>query len=156
MKRSIILTVNGLTEEVYVEEHWTLLEVMRDQLGLTGAKEGCSTGECGACTVLIDGKTQLACLTLAVECVGLSITTIEGIAVNGEMSPLQRAFVEHGAIQCGFCTPGMILSAHALLEKTPQPSGGQIKKALSGNLCRCTGYVKILEAVEATAKNSVD
>lgn len=156
MKKPITLTVNGMPEEVYVEEHWTLLEVLRDQLGLTGAKDGCSAGECGSCTVLIDGKTQLACLTLAIECVGQSITTIEGLTRNGEMIPLQRAFVEHGAIQCGFCTPGMILSAHALLEKTPQPSEEQIKKALSGNLCRCTGYVKILEAVQATAKNSGD
>lgn len=127
----------------------TLLDVLREKLHLTGTKEACGTGECGACTVLIDGRAVLACLTLAIEAQGKEITTIEGIAENGTFSPLQKAFIDHGAIQCGFCTPGMILSATALLKENIAPTRREIQKALEGNLCRCTGYNKIIGAIES-------
>lgn len=122
---------------------------MRNKLHLTGTKEGCGTGECGSCTVLLDGQPALSCLMLAVEAQGKKITTIEGIAINGQLSPLQQAFIDHGAVQCGFCTPGMILSATALLAGNPNPTRPEIQKALEGNLCRCTGYNKIVEAIES-------
>ena len=152
MKQIIALKVNGETYETAVEPRRTLLEVLRDNLYLTGAKEGCDLGACGACTVLIDGVATLACLTLAIDSQEKEITTIEGLAKEGRLHPLQQSFVDHGAIQCGFCTPGMTMSAKALLDENPQPTKEEVKLAISGNLCRCTGYKKIVEAVLATAK----
>ncbi len=147
MKRVIKLHVNGEEVEVLTEIHKTLLEVLREDLGLTGTKRGCDLGTCGACTVLIDGKPHLSCLTLAVDVQGKKVMTIEGLSSDGGLHPLQKTFVEKGAIQCGFCTPGMILTAKAFLDEHPNPSEGEVKKAISGNLCRCTGYVKIVEAI---------
>ena len=147
MKRVIKLHVNGEEFEVLTEVYRTLLEVLRENLGLTGTKRGCDLGTCGACTVLIDGKPYLSCLTLAADVQAKKITTIEGLIRDGELHPLQRTFVEKGAIQCGFCTPGMILTAKAFLDENPHPSESEVKKAISGNLCRCTGYVKIVEAI---------
>jgi len=147
MKRILRLHVNGDEHEILTETHKTLLEVLREDLGLTGTKRGCDLGTCGACTVLIEGKPYLSCLTLAVDVQGKKIVTIEGLTQDGEPHPLQKAFVEKGAIQCGFCTPGMILTAKAFLDENPHPSEGEVKKAISGNLCRCTGYVKIVEAI---------
>lgn len=152
MKQIIELKVNGESYETAAEPQRTLLEVLRDNLGITGAKEGCDLGACGACTVLIDGKATLACLTLAVDSQGKEITTIEGLAKEGKLTPLQQNFVDHGALQCGFCTPGMILSSQALLDENPQPTEKDVKRAISGNLCRCTGYTKVIDAVMATAK----
>lgn len=152
MKRGIELVVNGEQYKVIVEPYRTLLDVLRDDLGLTGTKNGCGMGECGACTVLMDGKPVSSCLTLAVRADGKNITTIEGIADGEKLHPLQQAFVEYGAIQCGFCTPGMILTAKALLEENPRASEEEIKLGLVGNLCRCTGYVKIIEAVMEARK----
>jgi aerobic-type carbon monoxide dehydrogenase small subunit (CoxS/CutS family) len=146
------LIVNGEPVEVSVGPRVTLLEVIRDKLELTGTKEACSLGECGACTVILDGKAVNSCLLLAVEAKGKEILTIEGLRQNGELHPLQKAFIDEGAVQCGFCTPGMILSAKALLDKNPDPDEDEIKEALAGNLCRCTGYVKIVKAVKAAAK----
>lgn len=146
--RLLRLAVNGDEHAVLVNERDTLLEVLRDKLLLTGTKEGCGTGECGACTVLVDGEPVLSCLMLAIDAPGKEITTIEGLAVNGRLSPIQQAFVDYGAIQCGFCSPGMILTATALLNKNPAASHTEIKKALEGNICRCTGYNKIVEAIE--------
>jgi carbon-monoxide dehydrogenase small subunit len=145
------LIINGETYEIAIEPHYTLLEVLREILGLTGTKEGCGTGECGSCTVLIEGEPVLSCLILATECQGRGILTIEGVAGPHGMSDVQRTFLEKGAVQCGFCTPGMVLAATALLERTPNPSDEEIKEALEGHLCRCTGYNKIVEAVEAAA-----
>lgn len=147
MKRILKLNVNGEDLEILVEAHKTLLEVLREDLGLTGTKRGCDLGTCGACTVLIDGKPWLSCLTLAAAVQGKKIITIEGLAEDGKLHPLQSSFIEKGAIQCGFCTPGMILTAKAFLEEIPHPSEEEVKKAISGNLCRCTGYVKIIEAI---------
>ena len=147
MKRILKLNVNGDDFEILTEIHKTLLEVLREDLGFTGTKRGCDLGSCGACTVLVDGKPYLSCLTLAVAAQGKKIVTIEGMAQGGEPHPLQKAFVEKGAIQCGFCTPGMILTAKAYLAERPHPSEEEIKQAMSGNLCRCTGYTKILEAI---------
>ena len=152
MKRILKLHVNGEEFEVLTEVHRTLLEVLRDDLSLTGPKRGCDLGTCGACTVLIDGRPYLSCLTLATDVQGKKITTIEGLSQNGELHSLQKAFVEKGAIQCGFCTPGMILTAKALMDEYPDPSEGEVKRAISGNLCRCTGYVKIVEAIISVAK----
>jgi len=152
MREEIRLIVNDQDYELSIAPNRTLLEVLRDDLGLTGTKRGCDSGECGACTVLLDGKPILSCMTLACEVDGRKIRTIEGMAKDGELQPVQKAFVKYGAIQCGFCTPGMVLSAQALLESNPRPTNEEIKKALSGNLCRCTGYVKIIEAVRQAAK----
>ena len=152
MKRILKLHVNGEEFEVLTQVHKTLLEVLREDLGLTGTKRGCDLGTCGACTVLIEGKPFLSCLTLAVDVHGKKILTIEGLAQEGELHPLQKAFVEKGAIQCGFCTPGMILTSKAFLDENPHPSEGEVKKAISGNLCRCTGYVKIVEAILSVAE----
>ena len=154
MKRILKLNVNGEEYEVLTEIHKTLLEVLREDLGLTGTKRGCDLGTCGTCTVLIDDKPYLSCLTLAVDVQGKKILTIEGLEKDGELHPLQKAFAEKGAIQCGFCTPGMILTAKAFLEEEPHPSEGEVKKAISGNLCRCTGYVKIVEAILSVTKIS--
>jgi carbon-monoxide dehydrogenase small subunit len=151
MKRLITLNVNGKSYEVAIEPRQSLLQVLREALYLTGTKEGCSEGECGACTVILDGKTVDSCLIFGLEAEGCQITTIEGLSSHETLHPVQQAFVEHGGAQCGFCTPGMILAAKALLEHTPHPSEEEIRWGLSGNLCRCTGYVKIVEAVQAAA-----
>jgi carbon-monoxide dehydrogenase small subunit len=151
MKKLIELTVNGDLMEVAIKPQQTLLEVLRDSLGLTGAKEGCGLGACGACTVIIDGEPALSCLMLVESAVGKEIITIEGLAKEGHLHPLQASFVENGAIQCGFCSPGMILTAKAFLEQASKPTREEIKVAIAGNLCRCTGYQKIVDAIEATA-----
>jgi carbon-monoxide dehydrogenase small subunit len=148
-KRLIELFVNGERHEIAVKSNDTLLEVLRDDLGLVGTKEGCGVGECGACTVLKDGRPILSCLTLAVDAAESHITTIEGLSQGEDLHPLQASFVLHGAVQCGFCTPGMILTAEELLERKKKPSTAQIREAIAGNLCRCTGYVKIIQAVKA-------
>jgi carbon-monoxide dehydrogenase small subunit len=147
MKRAIELNINGDTHEVLVSPNHTLLEVLRDKLGLMGTKRGCDLGACGACTVLINGEAYLSCVMLAVDASGKEILTIEGLAEGGELHPLQSAFVETGGLQCGFCTPGMILTAKAILNEEQHPSEEVIKKKMAGNLCRCTGYKKIVEAV---------
>ncbi|MDA0746195.1 MAG: (2Fe-2S)-binding protein [bacterium] len=152
MKQDIRLTVNGRIYELSVEPRKTLLAVLREQIGLTGTKEGCSTGDCGACTVLLDGKPVTSCLVLAVSASGKKILTVEGIAREGHMHPLQEAMVNLGGLQCGFCTPGILVSAYALLLENPDPSEAEIQRALAGNLCRCTGYVKIIEAVQQAAR----
>jgi carbon-monoxide dehydrogenase small subunit len=152
MKMLIELSVNGDSYEVAVEPQTTLAECLRDHLGLTGTKEACGTGECGSCTVLADGKPILSCLALAADCQRVAITTIEGLSSEGALTVLQEEFVNRGAVQCGFCTPGMILSSVALLEETSEPTDAEIHKALEGNLCRCTGYNKIIEAVQGAAK----
>ena len=151
-KQVIKLKVNGEEYEVAIYPHRTLLEVLREELGLTGTKHACGLGNCGACTVLVDGEARLACLTLALSVRGKDIRTVEGLATGQELSTLQKAFVEHWATQCGFCTPGMLMSLTALLSKNPHPEEYEIKKAISGNLCRCTGYTKIMEAVKAVAE----
>jgi 4-hydroxybenzoyl-CoA reductase subunit gamma len=151
-KRLLRITVNGRLFEEAVADHALLIDFLREDLGLTGTKRGCDGGECGACTVLIDGEPHLACITLAVRCDGQEVETIEALAVDGRMSRLQQAFHEKLGTQCGFCTPGMIMAAEALLRRNPAPDEAQIREALSGNLCRCTGYVKIIEAVQATAQ----
>lgn len=152
MKKVITLTINGESVEAAVEPNQTLLQFLREDLGLTGTKHGCGLGDCGACTVIMDGKAVNSCLVLAIQAHGKDILTIEGLAVNGQLHPIQQAFVDKGAIQCGFCTPGMILSAKAFLDTNPEPSEHDIRTAISGNLCRCTGYQKIVEAVESAAK----
>ena len=152
MRELITLQVNGERREVAVAPHHTLLEVLREDLGLIGTKHGCELGECGACTVLIDGEPVLSCLVLPLEVQESQITTIEGIETNGELHPLQETFAELGAAQCGYCTPGILLSGIALLRDHPQPTRAQMQEALAGNLCRCTGYTKIYEAVEAAAE----
>jgi carbon-monoxide dehydrogenase small subunit len=151
-KRIIQLTVNGEEYEAVVTSNQTLLEVLRDDLYLTGTKEGCGEGACGTCTVLLDGKPVRSCLTLAVEVQGREITTIEGLASMGELHPVQKAFVEYGAIQCGFCSPGMILTTKALLDENPNPTEQEARQAISGNVCRCTGYAKIVEAMLKAAE----
>lgn len=151
MKQLIQLSVNGSSHELWTEVHKTLLEVLREDLNLTGTKHGCELGECGTCTVLIDGRPTLSCLVLPIEVQASEIVTVEGIATNGRPHPLQTAFAELGAAQCGYCTPGMLISARALLASNPQPDEAAIRQALSGNLCRCTGYNKIIEAVELAA-----
>jgi carbon-monoxide dehydrogenase small subunit len=149
LKRRINLEINGKAFQIPLDPSKTLLEVLREDLGLTGTKNGCSEGECGACTVLLDGRAVYACLLLVSDAEGKRITTIEGLAEGDRLDPVQEAFVEHGAIQCGFCTPGMILSAKALLDENPVVSEEEVKTALAGNLCRCTGYRKIISAVVA-------
>jgi carbon-monoxide dehydrogenase small subunit len=151
MKRVVQLTVNGIEREVAVAANRTLLELLREDLGLTGTKHGCGEGDCGACVVLLDGVAVNSCLVLGLEAAGSHVTTIEGVAVGAELHPLQQAFVEAGAVQCGFCTPGMILVAKSLLDRNPAPREDEVRRAISGNLCRCTGYQKIVEAVEDAA-----
>ena len=147
----IALDVNGERRELFLPVHKTLLEVLREDMQLTGTKHGCELGECGTCTVLVDGRPELSCLVLPVQVEGRAITTIEGMAAGSTLHPLQQAFAELGAAQCGYCTPGILLSAKSLLETNPKPSRDEIREALAGNLCRCTGYAKILEAVELAA-----
>lgn len=150
-KKIVTLTVNGEPCEVTIDVNRTLLEVLREDLSLTGTKESCGQGACGSCTVLLDGLPVRSCLLLAVEAEGRDITTIEGLSQGGKLHPVQEAFIEHHAIQCGFCSPGMILTASALLAANPRPTEDEIRLALSGNICRCTGYAKIVAAVRALA-----
>ena len=144
--------VNGQSVQLDVEPHWTLLDVLRKKLNLTGTKRGCEMGDCCACTVILNGRVCNACLVLAAELEGSSVQTIEGVAQNDKLHPVQQAFVDHGAIQCGFCTPGMVMSTVALLDRDPNPSEDEVRLRLAGNICRCTGYTKIIEAVMAAAK----
>lgn len=152
MRREVTLQVNGEPYTVIVDTRETLLDALRYRLGLTGPKEGCGNGNCGSCTVTLNGATVDSCLVFAVEADGAEVTTVEGVAVNGRLHPVQQAFIETGALQCGFCTPGFIMSAKALLERNPNPSEQEIRLALSGNLCRCTGYDKIVRAVMAASR----
>jgi carbon-monoxide dehydrogenase small subunit len=152
VKRLMTLTVNGTSYEVAIEPQQSLLQLLREELHLMGTKEGCSEGECGACTVLLDGKTVDSCLIFALEAQGREVMTIEGLAQGDQLHPVQKAFAEYGAVQCGFCTPGMILAAKALLDSNPHPTEIEIRQGISGNLCRCTGYVKIVEAIQAAAR----
>ena len=151
-KQLLTLNVNGESHTVAAEPHHTLLEVLREELQLTGTKHGCELGECGACTVLVDGVPVLSCLTLPAQLGDAEVTTVEGLAAGGSLHPLQTAFAEEGAAQCGYCTPGMLMAAKALLDANPRPSREEIAHAISGNLCRCTGYTAIYEAVEKAAK----
>ncbi len=152
MKQSIEILVNGAIYRLEVEAQTTLLEMLRERLHLTGTKQGCGVGDCGTCTVLVEGEPVNACLTLAVDVGGRQITTIEGLATDGRLHPLQKSFIEKGAVQCGFCSPAMILSAKALLDRNPRPSRQEIKEALSGVLCRCGSHLKVIEAVRAAAE----
>jgi carbon-monoxide dehydrogenase small subunit len=154
MRRNVQVefTLNGEAAEVSFAPYKTLLEVLREELGLTGTKHGCELGECGACAVLVDGEPKLSCLVLAVECAGKSVETVEGLASGAQLHPLQAAFADLGAAQCGYCTPGILMTAKALLEREKSPSRERIKEAISGNLCRCTGYQQIFEAIEEAAK----
>ena len=152
-KRLLCLNVNGRSHDVAARDNALLVEVLREQLDLTGTKQGCDGGECGACTVLVDGEPRLACITLAASVEGRRIETIEGLTKNGRMSALQQAFHEKLGTQCGFCTPGMVMAAEALLRRVPNPDEAAIRSALSGNICRCTGYVKIIESVQSAAEN---
>jgi carbon-monoxide dehydrogenase small subunit len=152
MKQTIKFILNGEPVELEIEPHLTLLQLLRDKLELTGTKEGCGMGECGACTVLLDGKTVNSCIFPAPEVEGRKVTTIEGLTdPQGNLHPIQKAFVEHGAVQCGFCTPGMVLSAKALLDENPKPSEEEIRHGIAGNLCRCTGYLQIIQAIKAVS-----
>jgi carbon-monoxide dehydrogenase small subunit len=147
----ITVTINKETEVVEVPSNMTLLQMLREKLVLTGTKNGCTAGECGACTVLLNGEPANSCLVLAAECDGAQIVTVEGLAHNSHLSPIQEAIIKHGGVQCGFCTPGVLISAQALLNRNPQPSEYEIRDALVGNLCRCTGYLRIIEAVKEAA-----
>ncbi len=153
-RRAVHLTVNGEARDIFVPVHKTLLEVLREDCGLTGTKHGCELGECGTCTVLVDGEPQLSCLLLPIQLEGRRITTVEGLSEGSRLTPLQQAFVELGAAQCGYCTPGMLLAAQSLLDRSPRPARDEIRDALAGNLCRCTGYAKIVEAVELAAERT--
>ena len=151
-KRLLSLIVNGRAREDAVADHALLVDYLRETLGLTGTKQGCDGGECGACTVLVDGEPRLSCITLAASCEGKRVETIESLAVGGRINRLQQAFHEHLGTQCGFCTPGMIMAAEGLLRRNPHPTEDDVRAALAGNLCRCTGYVKIVESVRAAAQ----
>ena len=148
------LTVNGKKRQLEVEDSMRLLDILREKLDLTGTKEGCGIGECGACTVIMNGEAVCSCLVLAAQAQGANIETVESLEQNDTLSDLQAAFLQHGAVQCGFCTPGMLMSAKALLDRNPHPTEQEIKKALEGNLCRCTGYIPIIEAVKAVSRTS--
>ena len=153
MRQKLSFTLNGDRVEVEIETHWTLLHLLRNHFELTGTKEGCGKGECGACTVTVDGEAVNACLYPTMELEGKEVLTIEGITdAEGNLHPIQKAFVEHGAVQCGFCTPGMVMSAMALLDENPNPSEDEIRIAIAGNFCRCTGYIQIIEAIKAASK----
>ena len=154
MKRreEVVLKVNGISYQVEVEPWRTLVEVLRETLGLTGTKKSCNEGECGACTVMMDGRPVASCLVLAVDAQGKEIVTIEGLSEGERLHPIQEAFLKHGAIQCGFCTPGMVISAKALLDQNPKPTVTEVRKAISGNLCRCTGYQHIVDSIMAASK----
>ncbi len=156
MKRAIRFTLNGEHVEMEIEPHLTLLQLLREKLELTGTKEGCGMGECGACTVLLDGKTINSCIFPASEAEGRDVTTIEGLTdAQGNLHPIQKAFIEYGAIQCGFCTPGMVLSAKALLDENPKPTEEEIRNGIAGNLCRCTGYLQIVQAIKAASGQQI-
>lgn len=151
-KQTLSFTVNGEPVSVEIEPHLTLLQLLRDKLELTGTKEGCGMGECGACTVLLDGKTVNSCIFPAMEVEGKSVVTVEGLTdAQGKLDPIQKAFIDYGAIQCGFCTPGMVLSAKALLDENPKPTEEEIRNGIAGNLCRCTGYLQIIQAIKAAS-----
>jgi len=154
MNRTINFILNGKPTQVEVPPHWTLLRLLREKLGLTGTKEGCGIGECGACTVLLDGMPVNACLVLAPKAEGREVQTVEGLGSEKSLHPLQKSFIDHGAVQCGFCTPGILMSSKALLEKIPYPNREEVKEAISGHLCRCTGYHQIMEAIEALEKKA--
>jgi carbon-monoxide dehydrogenase small subunit len=156
LKSTIHFSVNGEPKELEVDSSRTLLDVLRNELGLTGAKSGCEAGDCGSCTVLIDGKPYNSCLVLVPKVDGKEITTIEGMSKDGKLHPIQEAFIDHGAIQCGYCTPGMVLSAKSLLDQNPNPSEEEIRQGMSGNLCRCTGYKKIVEAIKSAAEEEAE
>jgi carbon-monoxide dehydrogenase small subunit len=149
----IELTINGNKEKLAVKNNWTLLEILRGKMNLTGTKCGCNKGECGACTVLMNGKAVLSCLTMAIAADEQEIITIEGLTGDDSLHPIQQAFIDHGAVQCGFCTPGMIMSAKALLDEIPNPTEQEIRYGINGNICRCTGYAKIVEAIESISNN---
>ena len=151
MRYPLKLKVNGEVYELEVPANWTLLDVIREKCGLTGTKQGCGNGECGACTVLLDEEPVNACLVLALQANGKNVLTVEGLSKDGAIDPIQEAFITHGAIQCGFCTPGMVLSVKALLDRNPKPKELEIREALAGNFCRCTGYQKIVEAIQSLA-----
>lgn len=148
----IRVTVNGSTEVLDVPSNMTLLQLLRDKLGLTGTKNGCSAGECGACTIIMNGVPVNSCMVLAAECEGAEILTIEGLARDDRLDPIQQALIDQGGVQCGFCTPGLVLSIRALLDRSPMPAESEIREALAGNLCRCTGYLRVFEAVKQAAK----
>ena len=150
----IMLTVNGESERVVVPSNLTLLQMLREKLALTGTKNGCAAGECGACTVMLNGEPVNSCMVLAVECDGAAVVTVEGLADDGQLDPLQEAIIEQGGVQCGFCTPGILISARALLNRNPRPGDGEIRDALVGNLCRCTGYLRIIEAVKSVEREA--
>ncbi len=152
MEVTISFKLNGAPKEVSVPPHWTLLRLLREKLGLTGTKEGCGIGECGACTVLLDGLPVHSCLVLAPKVEGREVETIEGLGSRESLHPLQQSFIDHGAVQCGFCTPGILMSSKALLKANPHPTKDEVKEAISGHLCRCTGYHQIVEAIEAASK----
>ncbi len=157
MSREVTFVLNGNQVQMKIEDHWTLLYLLREELGLTGTKEGCGSGECGACTVILDGMAINSCLYSAVEVDGTEVLTIEGLAAaDGALHPLQKSFVENGGIQCGFCSPGMIMSSKALLDENPRPTEADIKHALAGNLCRCTGYTQIFHSVQAVVDRCSD
>lgn len=151
----ITFSLNGNNELVDVPSNWTLLQLLRDRLALTGTKNGCAAGECGACTVILNGEPVNSCMVLAVECDGAQIITVEGLAVDNRLSPIQAAVIEQGGVQCGFCTPGVLISARALLDRVPDPSDEDIREALLGNLCRCTGYLRLIEAVKQAAHSQI-
>jgi len=155
-KQIINFTLNGEPQEIAVEPAWTLLETVREAVGLTGSKEGCGTGDCGACSMIVDGRLITSCLMLAVQADGRQVVSVEGIQANGDLHPVQQAFIDAGGVQCGFCTPGMIVAAKALLDANPHPTLEEIREGLAGNLCRCTGYAKIYEAVEMAAARIVN
>jgi len=155
MKKPLTLMVNGEEHQIEVEPNRLLLHALRDEIGLTGTKEGCSIGVCGACSVIVEGRLVSSCLTLAVACQGKNIATIEGLAKGGQLHPLQQAFIEYGGFQCGICTPGQIMAAKALLDENPNPTEDEVKEWMSGNLCRCTGYYKILESVMAVVNKKI-
>lgn len=148
----ITLTINGESEQVDVPSNLTLLGLLREKLALTGTKNGCTAGECGACTVLMDGEPVNSCMVLAVECHGAEIITVEGLAQDGQLDPVQQALIDTGGVQCGFCTPGVLITARALLDRNPHPSEEEIREALVGNLCRCTGYVRIVQGIQEAAR----
>ena len=157
MSRKITCILNNNETSMEIEDHWTLMHLLREKLGLLGTKEGCGSGECGACTVMVDGVAINSCLYLAVEADGKTIVTIEGLASpEGDLHPIQKAFIENGGIQCGYCSPGMIMSATALLEENPAPTDDEIKHAIAGNICRCTGYVQIIDSIKKAAQTETD
>ena len=153
MKKIVSITINGILYEQAVEPRRTLLEVIREDLGLTGTKKGCGIGDCGSCTVLLDGVATFSCLTLAIQADGCNVETVEGLAEDGKLNRLQEAFVQQGAIQCGYCTPGMLMTTTELLRRNPHPDEKEIRRAISGNLCRCTGYQKIVEAITTVSED---